>query len=77
MPRRSHDGCPLRRDTLPGASFRAAPCPVGTADAKVAAIGQGDARWTLGFEVLNTTLHEEELEASCHAYGCRRERIGP
>jgi hypothetical protein len=40
-------------------------------------LGNGGAFWSLVFEVLNTTLNKEELEASCYAYGCRRERIGP
>jgi hypothetical protein len=43
-------------------------------------------RWTLGVpnafiavvaEVLNTTLNQEVLNMSCHAHGCREERIGP
>ena len=33
--------------------------------------------WSLVFEVLNTTLHEETLEKSCYAYGCSSETIGP
>lgn len=36
-----------------------------------------DGFWSLVFEVLNTTLHEETLEISCYAYGCRSESVGP
>jgi hypothetical protein len=40
-------------------------------------IGQSGASWSLIFEVLNTTLHEEVVRSSCYAYGCSETPIGP
>lgn len=40
-------------------------------------IGAHGAFWALVLEVLNTTLHKEVLSASCYAYGCVNQAIGP
>jgi outer membrane receptor protein involved in Fe transport len=40
-------------------------------------IGSSGAWWALVLEVLNTTLHEEVVNSSCYAYGCRNNEIGP